>query len=230
MAHPKAIDSRLEGEHRQEFQCINTYLSHRVDRVKLNGMLNQKVTLLERDPQGGVIFPTLFIVYINNITKKKLYTHISRALHEDDFAMWTSAKSTNSAKVRMQYSLNNTSNWADDWCVIINSLKTVDACFSLLNKSEKIQMKIKNRKVPMDDTPTYLRIKLDKRLIWNLLIHEIEKRQTTNRLSLMKKTCRHKVGCQHPNPTTSLLGKCPPRDGVRISSLGHCRANKHGTI
>ena len=210
------------------FKWIKSFLSHRTGRVKLNGTLSHKVTLLEGVPQGGVISPTLFIVYINDITKG-LSTHTSRALHADDFAMWTSAKSTDTAKVRMQDALDNTSKWADDWCVTINSLKTVATCFSLSNKSEKIQMKIKNRKVPMDDTPTYLGIKLDKRLTWNPQIHEMEKR-ATNRLSLIKKTCWHKVGCQHQNPATGLHGKCPPSDGVWISSLGHCRTNKHGKI
>ena len=93
----------------------------------------------------------------------------------------------------MQDALDNTSKWADDWCVTINSLKTVATCFSLSNKSEKIQMKIKNRKVPLDDTPTYLGIKLDKRLTWYPQIHEMEKR-ATNRLSLMKKLAGTKWG------------------------------------
>ena len=174
------------------FKWIKSFLSHRTGRVKLNGTLSHKVTLLEGVPQGGVISPTLFIVYINDITKG-LSTHTSRALHADDFAMWTSAKSTDSAKVRMQDALDNTSKWADDWCVTINSLKTVATCFSLSNKSEKIQMKIKNRKVPLDDTPTYLGIKLDKRLTWYPQIHEMEKR-ATNRLSLMKKLAGTKWG------------------------------------
>ena len=177
------------------FKWVKSFLSHRMARVKLNGALSQKVTLKEGVPQGGVISPTLFIVYINDITRG-LSIHTSRALHADDFAMWTSAASTNTAKVRMQDALNNTSKWADDWCVTINSLKTVATCFSLSNKSEKIQLKIKNRKVPMDDTPTYLGIKLDKRLTWNPQIQEMEKR-ATNRLSLMKKLAGTKWGANN---------------------------------
>ena len=104
--------------------------------------------------------------------------------------MWTSAKSTDTAKVRMQDALDNTSKWADDWCVTINSLKTVATCFSLSNKSEKIQMKLKNRKVPMDDTPTYLGIKLDKRLTWN-------PKNPRNGEASYKQTLTHEKTCWH---------------------------------
>ena len=63
--------------------------------------------------------------------------------------------------------------------------ETVATCFSLSNKPKKPRLKIKNRKVPLDDTPTYLGVRLDKRLTWRPQIQEMEKRGT-NRLSLMK--------------------------------------------
>nr|KAG5695645.1 hypothetical protein BaRGS_029135 [Batillaria attramentaria] len=116
--------------------------------------------------------------------------HISRALHADDFAMWNASEFTSSATVRMQEALNTTSKWATDWCVTINSQKTVTTCFSLSNTKETLRLTINNQQIPQEDTPTYLGTKLDKKLTWNPHIREMEKR-ATKRLSLMKKPGWH---------------------------------------
>ena len=177
------------------FNWVKSFLSHRTARVKLNGNLSHCVTTREGVPQGGVISPTLFIVFINDITQG-LTTHISRALHADDFAMWNNAQSTPTATVRMQDALNNTSKWAQDWCVTINSLKTVTTCFSLSNTPETIKLTINNQQIPQEDTPTYLGVKLDRRLTWKPHIKETEKR-ATKRLSILKKLAGTKWGAKN---------------------------------
>nr|KAG5701253.1 hypothetical protein BaRGS_020615 [Batillaria attramentaria] len=174
------------------FNWIKSFLCHRTARVKLDSSLSHTVKIREGVPQGGVISPTLFVVFINDITSS-LSRHISRALHADDFAMWNASESTSSATVRMQEALNTTSKWATDWCVTINSQKTVATCFSLSNTKETLRLTINNQQIPQEDTPTYLGTKLDKKLTWNLHIREMEKR-ATKRLSLMKKLAGTKWG------------------------------------
>lgn len=174
------------------FNWIKSLLSHRTARVKLDGSLSHTVKIREGVPQGGVISPTLFVVFINDITQG-LSRHISRALHADDFALWNSSESIQTARVRMQDAMNNTSKWATDWCVTINSLKTVATCFSLSNTKENIKLTINNQRIPQEDTPTYLGVKLDKRLTWSPHIQEMGRR-ATRRLSLMKKLAGTKWG------------------------------------
>nr|KAG5708055.1 hypothetical protein BaRGS_025193 [Batillaria attramentaria] len=72
------------------FSWIKSFLCHRTARVKLDSSLNHTVKIREGVPQGGVISPTLFVVFINDISSS-LSRHISRALHADDFAMWNSS-------------------------------------------------------------------------------------------------------------------------------------------
>ncbi|KAK7097474.1 hypothetical protein V1264_004447 [Littorina saxatilis] len=174
------------------FNWIKSFLCHRTARVKLDSNLSYAVKIREGVPQGGVISPTLFVVFINDITNS-LSRHISKALHADDLAMWSAAESTATTKVRMQEALNITSKWATDWCVTVNSLKTVATCFSLSNSKETLQLTINNQAIPQEDTPTYLGIKLDKKLTWNPHIKEKEKR-ATRRLSIMKKLAGTKWG------------------------------------
>ena len=93
----------------------------------------------------------------------------------------------------MQDALNNTSKWAKDWCVTINSFKTVSTCFSLSNAPEIIKLTVDNKQIPQEDTPTYLGVRLDRKLTWNPHIKETERR-ATKRLSLMKKLAGTKWG------------------------------------
>ena len=174
------------------FKWIRSFLCHRSARVKLNANLSHSVTIREGVPQGGVISPTLFVVFINDITKG-LTKYISRALHADDLALWSSEKSTGTAKTRMQDALDNTSKWAQDWCVQINAMKTTATLFSLTNKSEKFNLSVNNIQIPQEQNPTYLGVKLDKRLTWTPHLQDIEKR-ASRRLPLLKKLAGTKWG------------------------------------
>ena len=185
----KLLTSGIAG---RMFNWIQNFLCHRTAKVKLHGNLSHKIKIREGVPQGGVISPTLFVIFINDITQG-LPSHISRALHADDFAMWNASESTQTATIRMQHALNTTSRWARDWCVKINSLKTVVTCFSLSNTNENIKLTVHNQQIPQEDAPTYLGVKLDKRLTWNPHIKEMERR-ATKRLSLMKKLAGTKWG------------------------------------
>ena len=68
----------------------------------------------------------------------------------------------------------------------INSSKTVATCFSLSTHKETLHLTINNQKIPQENTPTYLGIKLDKRLTWSPHFTNPEGR-ATKRLSLMRK-------------------------------------------
>ena len=93
----------------------------------------------------------------------------------------------------MQEALTTTSEWAKEWCVKINSLKTVYTVFSLAQKTEEVTLKIDNQEIPREDTPKYLGITLDKKLKWTEHLKNIESR-ASRRLSLMKKLAGTKWG------------------------------------
>ena len=93
----------------------------------------------------------------------------------------------------MQEAITRTSKWATDWCVTINSSKTMASCFSLSNTKELFKLTINNREIPQEETPTYLGVKLDKKLTWNPHIKDAE-RKATRKLLLMKKLAGTKWG------------------------------------
>ena len=143
------------------------------------------VKLREGVPQGGVLSPTLFLVFINDITEC-ITKHVSNSLHADDLAVWTASEHSSTANYRLQEVVNNISSWTDDWGLTLNPNKTQATLFSLSTANETVKLKLREQPLPQTDTPTFLGIKLDTRLTWKPQIEEME-RKGVRKLALLKK-------------------------------------------
>ena len=121
-------------------------------------------------PQG-VISPTLFLLYINNITTI-LPRHVSNTLHADGFAIWSAADHTTSAAYRIQEAVTRIQQWTDEWGQICK-IKTQATVFSLATLKEKITLKLGDRTLPQVETSIFLRVKLDPLLSWKPQIDEM---------------------------------------------------------
>ena len=174
------------------YKWTRNFLFQRTARVRIDGYTSCLVKLREGVPQGGVISPTLFLIFIDDITDK-LTSHISRALHADDLAVWTAAENISTAFVRMQMTVEKLGKWADEWMVTINRKKTEATVFSLSPKKEVINLKINGEVIPQQDTPTYLGVKLDRRLTWGPQISQMESK-AVKKMAVMKKLSGTKWG------------------------------------
>ena len=178
----KLITNGIRG---RMFDWIMDYLCRRRGRVKLDGYISKLVTLEEGVPQGGSLFPTLFVIFINDLPKQ-FCTNIHKTLHADDLAVWTTTESTACATRRIQEAIQRVEDWAEKWGVVINTEKTVSTLFSLSTKQEQYSLTIRNEPLPQDDSPKYLGMRFDSKLTWATHIKETEKK-ATQRLLLMKK-------------------------------------------
>ncbi|XP_041377391.1 uncharacterized protein LOC121389807 [Gigantopelta aegis] len=174
------------------YHWISSYLKDRSGRVFLDGIKSNLFKIHEGVPQGGVISPTLFNIYINYVSTN-FSKYVSHALHADDLAIWSSAEKLNVAMCRVQDTRNLINVWSKTWKVEINSIKMVTTCFSLSNKTETYRLHIEDKDLPQTNTPTYLGVKLDKRLTWRDQIQKMESK-AIQRLSIMKKLAGTKWG------------------------------------
>ena len=147
------------------YSWIKSFLFRRTARVKADGYLSKQVKLREGVPQGSVIAPTLFLVYINEITTT-CHQHVSNTLHADDFAVWTASEHTTTASYLLQKTVDKVEAWTTKWGLKLNHSKTTATLFSLSPNKEKINIKINNQPIPQTDTPTFLGVTLDRRLTW----------------------------------------------------------------
>ncbi|BFY98463.1 hypothetical protein BsWGS_01503 [Bradybaena similaris] len=178
----KLLNNKVEGK---MFLWIRDFISYRTARVKIDGKLSNKIDTRQGVPQGGVISPSLFLIYINDIIKE-LPSHTPSALHADDLAIWHASENTSTANLRIQEALDNIAKWATDWGVQINPSKTTAKVFSLSNKPDPINLHIHGREITHTEQPTYLGVKLDKRLTWKPHLLNTENK-AIRKLGTMKK-------------------------------------------
>lgn len=178
----KLLRKKIEGK---MYTWIQNYLQYRTTRVKLDGKTSHRVTLQQGVPQGGVISPTLFLIFIDDIVDQ-LSQHIGRALHADDFAAWCESEHLSTARYRMQEVLDQIGTWTSDWGVELNQSKTVTTIFSLSTLPESVSLKIHGKKLKQESNPTYLGVKLDKRLTWSPHLRDVETK-ATRKIAIMKR-------------------------------------------
>ena len=140
------------------FKWIKSFLQDMSANVLLDGHKSVSVKIREDLPQGGVISPVLFLIYINDITQA-IPPHVSNTLHADDLAVWRAT-----ATYRIQQTVKQIKKWTEHWGLKLNKNKTVSSVFSLSTQKESINVKLEEDFLPQVDTPTFLGVKLDSRL------------------------------------------------------------------
>ncbi|GFR92518.1 LOW QUALITY PROTEIN: reverse transcriptase-like protein [Elysia marginata] len=169
----KLLQSNIQGT---MYKWISNFLHNRTARVKLDGKYYSKqVIMKEGVPQGSAISPTLFLVYINDITSA-ITPYVKHTLHADDFAIWGTAEYATTAKVRVQATVDKVFKWSQDWGLTINLNKTVTTKFSLKTKERNVTLTMNGQPLQTEDTPTFLGISLDKRLTWKPHIQKINQK------------------------------------------------------
>ena len=164
---------------------IQSFLHNRRTRVSIDGVQSRKVLLHQGVPQGGVISPTLFLVYINDLVKD-LPAGVKAALYADDLALWCTDEYTTTANVRMQQATDLLMTWAEKWHVTINTDKTSTTLFTLSPRDKAVTIHLGTTLLKEENFPTYLGVTFDKRLTWSKHIENAEGK-ARRRLGLLRK-------------------------------------------
>ena len=99
------------------YQLLENYLSGRLQRVILNGQTSSWRTVLADVPQGSILGPLLFLIYINDLpdelkTNAKLFAH--------DTSLFSVDKDENESVNALNYDLSQISKWAFNWKMLFN--------------------------------------------------------------------------------------------------------------
>ena len=121
------------GIHRKLLKWIKDYLSDRKQRVVIEGKNSEYIKLTSGVPQGSILGPLLFLVYINDMPRN-ISTNIR--LYADDstlFIDYAKNKENDDAQVatrRMQEDIHRVEDWAHKWQIEFNPTKTESLVFS----------------------------------------------------------------------------------------------------
>ena len=108
------------------------------------------------------------------------------AIYADDLALWCSEEYSTTANYRLKQALREIEAWAQSWLVNVNETKTTYTVLRLSNKQQRVSLKLNERELRAEDTPTYLGVALECRLTWKYQLQKNQARAKI-RLALRKK-------------------------------------------
>jgi len=115
------------------------------------------------EPQGSILGPTLFNIYISDIPQT---TCTNIALFADDTTIFTESRNIEAIIEKLQNHLNILSFWCKNWKISINPTKSASIMFSLYRNCTPSSFNFNNVPIPWKPTVKYLGVTLDKRLTW----------------------------------------------------------------
>ena len=102
-------------------QWIRLFLCYRKQRVKINGCYSEWTDVISGIPQGTILGPILFIIYINDLLE--ICEEFARIyLFADDAKLFSHVTCNEDHKV-LQLGLNALQDWSNKWLLKLNILK-----------------------------------------------------------------------------------------------------------
>jgi hypothetical protein len=104
------------------FEWLTDYLTNRKIRAVINGQKSDWQSTMAGVPQGSILGPLLFLVFINDIT---LNIESDIHLFADDTSLMDIIDNHVLSYAKLNRDLNRLSTWATKWMVTFNATKTV---------------------------------------------------------------------------------------------------------
>jgi len=135
------VNHRLLLEKLQLYQCsslslkwFKSYLTNRHQQVSVSGTLSKPLPISAGVPQGSVLGPLMFLLYINDLPLH--IPNTNTAMFADDTTLHTFGKNLTDINNNLQDSLSAVSEWCKSNSMILNDSKTKSMLISASNKHQ----------------------------------------------------------------------------------------------
>lgn len=151
-----------------------SYLCSRSQRVKIDQTESSNSPISYGVPQGSILGPLLFLIYINNIQDIGLKGSVT--LYADDTSLFYFGNSISSVLCEAQHDLDLINTWFQSNLLTINVLKTNYIIFSAINKHIPSHGPLTINNIPLNQVHNekYLGLILDSNLTWKPHLEKIK--------------------------------------------------------
>ena len=113
---------------------IGSYLLNRSQAVVLGGVQSSPLHVISDVPQGSVLGPLLFLVYIDKVSNSVLYSNIT--MYADDIALWKIIRNPTDHTL-LQDDITIICNWVADNHLVLNLAK---CCYIFFSRKHLLTM------------------------------------------------------------------------------------------
>ena len=162
---------------------IHSYLNERTFAVQVKKSFSTPRKIHAGTPQGSVLGPLLFNLYINDIP---LRPPNKLALFADDTALLARGLSLAYVIRSLQHHINELEIWLDRWRIKINVSKSAAVMFTRKLRDFPAKLKMYDTELNWLKTTRYLGVILDSRLTWKPHLEYITDKYRLNTIKLNK--------------------------------------------
>jgi hypothetical protein len=155
---------------------LKNYLTNRMQCTEIGDVQSELELIKCGVPQGSVLGPLLFLIYINDIVhSSKLFKF---TLFADDTSLYYSCKQPNKLEETINTELSKISDWLSANRLSLNVGKSKLLYYTNRNREalKNIDIKINNETLKEVDSAKYLGVYMDNKLNWNVHIDNIKLR------------------------------------------------------
>ena len=161
------------GFSREALRLVNSFLENRHQRVKINGSFSAFRQLFLGVPQGSVLGPLFFNIYINDLLLSIQDTDICK--YADDTTLYTCDTNLDNVIARLENDSNSVIKWFPDNFMKLNTAK----CHLLIlgrNSNQQVTVNIGDSVIENTEEEKLLGVVIDKKLKFETHISKLCKK------------------------------------------------------
>lgn len=147
VSHKKLLTKLVNAEFPPVLlRWIKSFLANRNQRVKIEDILSESVNVTSGVPQGSVLGPFLFVIFINELPSIPQHTKIQ--IYADDTKLYFRFR-RNETSQALQQDLTSVVNWLNEWGLSVAAEKCFVLPLSLTGKRDTFNFEINDQKIPV---------------------------------------------------------------------------------
>jgi hypothetical protein len=181
---------------------LYSYLSNRTQKVKVNDSISNVLPVSAGVPQGSILGPMLFILFINDVFQFNA-TNCELYLYADDTAIIFAADNVIELQSCVDCFFAQYSSWCMHNCIVVNPAKSN----FLLYNTDNVVISIDGQMINNTNCAKYLGLYIDNRLSWNYHVSHVTK-QCCVKIGVLKKVLPCLPSCVVPLYYNSFIRSC----------------------
>ena len=166
---------------------IENYLENRTQCTLANNICSKKTAITCGVPQGSVLGPLLFLIYVNDM--KSVLQHSRHYLYADDTVIYFSGDNINDVVNKLQTDLSKFGTWCESNKLTVNTKKSNFVVYGTMTKVSKVQnldLRLNGDRLNRVPFYKYLGVFLDSNLTFNKHV-DVSKKLICHKLYLLSK-------------------------------------------